>query len=31
MKRPRLSQIINGNPDLRAVKEGLRAGDDDDA
>jgi sigma-54 specific flagellar transcriptional regulator A len=31
MKRPRLSQIINGNPELRAVKEGLRAGDDDDA
>lgn len=30
MKRPRLSQIINGNPELRAVKEGLRAGDDDD-
>ncbi len=31
MKRPRLSQIINGNPDLRAIKEGLRAGDDDEA
>jgi transcriptional regulator with GAF, ATPase, and Fis domain/tetratricopeptide (TPR) repeat protein len=31
MKRPRLSQIINGNPELRAVKEGLRAGEDDDA
>ncbi len=31
MKRPRLSQIINGNPELRAIKEGLRAGDDDDA
>jgi DNA-binding NtrC family response regulator/tetratricopeptide (TPR) repeat protein len=33
MKRPRLSQIINGNPDLKAIKEGLRAGgggDDDE-
>ncbi len=30
MKRPRLSQIINGNPELRAVKEGLRSGDDDE-
>ena len=30
MKRPRLSQIINGNPDLKAIKEALR-GEDDDA
>jgi hypothetical protein len=30
MKRPRLSQIINGNPELKAIKEGLRAGGDDD-
>ncbi len=30
MKRPRLSQIINGNPDLKAIKETLRAGDEDD-
>jgi len=31
MKRPRLSQIINGNPELKAIKEGLRlAGADDD-
>ena len=30
MKRPRLSQIINGNPELKAIKEGLRTGGDDD-
>jgi DNA-binding NtrC family response regulator/tetratricopeptide (TPR) repeat protein len=28
MKRPRLSQIINGNPELKAVKDGLRSDDD---
>ncbi|MDP2340084.1 MAG: sigma 54-interacting transcriptional regulator [Deltaproteobacteria bacterium] len=31
MKRPRLSQIINGNPELKAIKEALRGADDDDA
>jgi DNA-binding NtrC family response regulator len=29
MKRPRLSQIINGHPELRAIKEALRDDDDD--
>ena len=30
MKRPRLSQIINGNPELKVIKDALR-GEDDDA
>jgi DNA-binding NtrC family response regulator/tetratricopeptide (TPR) repeat protein len=30
MKRPRLSQIINANPDLKAIKQGLRSGGDED-
>ena len=29
MKRPRLSQIINGNPELRAIKEALRSDDEE--
>lgn len=29
MKRPRLSQIINGNVELRAIKEALRTDDED--
>ncbi|HEY1098485.1 MAG TPA: sigma 54-interacting transcriptional regulator, partial [Myxococcota bacterium] len=29
MKRPRLSQIINGNVELRAIKEALRSDDED--
>jgi hypothetical protein len=31
MKRPRLSQIVNANPELKAIKEASRQGDDDDA
>jgi hypothetical protein len=29
MKRPRLSQIVNGNPELKAIKEASREDDDD--
>ena len=29
MKRPRLSQIINGNPELKVMKDGLRRADED--
>ncbi|MFZ9889031.1 MAG: sigma 54-interacting transcriptional regulator, partial [Myxococcota bacterium] len=31
MKRPRLSQIVNGNPELKAIKEASRAQQDADA
>jgi DNA-binding NtrC family response regulator len=31
MKRPRLSQIVNGNPELKAIKEASRGEDGDEA